>query len=85
MVKGSCLISGELSGSRLTRFELGGAARAVLHAAHIIFRFPWGQGLHNTQPCFSLPGGQGLHCAQLSFTLPWGQGLQTAHLLFRLP
>ena len=24
-----------LSGSRLTRFELGGAARAVLHAAHL--------------------------------------------------
>ena len=37
---GSCLISGELSGSRLTRFELGGFARAVLHA---------------TQPHFSLP------------------------------
>ena len=29
MVKGSCLISGELSCSRLTRFELGGSARAA--------------------------------------------------------
>jgi hypothetical protein len=34
------LISGGLSGSRLTRFELGKAARAVLHAAHLLFRLP---------------------------------------------
>jgi hypothetical protein len=52
MVKGSCLISGscltsgsslfsgELSGSHLIRFELGGAALAVLHAAHLVFRLP---------------------------------------------
>ena len=46
MVKGSCLISGssltsgEFSGSRLTRFELGAAARAVLHAAQSPFRLP---------------------------------------------
>jgi len=36
----SCLISGELSGSRLTRFELGGVARAVLQAVHLCFNFP---------------------------------------------
>ena len=39
-ISGSCLISGELFGSRLTRFELGGAARAALHAAQFCFRFP---------------------------------------------
>ena len=67
---GSCLISGELSGSRLTRFELGGPARAALHAAQLPFRLPWGQGLH---------------AAQFLFTLPWGQGLQPTHSYFRLP
>jgi hypothetical protein len=48
MVNGSSLISnsslisgsGELSGSRLTRLELGGAARAVLHAAQWRLRLP---------------------------------------------
>jgi hypothetical protein len=36
------LISGELSvsGSRLTRFERGAAARAVLHAAQFFFNLP---------------------------------------------
>jgi hypothetical protein len=34
------LISGELFGSHVTRFELGAAARAVLHAAHVFFRLP---------------------------------------------
>ena len=55
LISGSSLISGELSGSRLIRFELGGAARADLHAA---------------QRCFSLSCGQGLHAAQLHFSLP---------------
>jgi hypothetical protein len=46
MVNGSCLISGssfisgELSGSRLIRFELGGSARAVLHALQLFFCLP---------------------------------------------
>ena len=40
LTSGSCLISGKLSGSRLIRFELGGAARAALHAAHLVFRLP---------------------------------------------
>ena len=37
---GSSLTSGELSGSRLTRFELGGVASAVLQAVHLCFNFP---------------------------------------------
>jgi|TARA_B110001469_G_scaffold110899_1_gene112801 hypothetical protein len=40
LISGSSLISGELDRSRLIRFELGGAARAVLHAAHLLFRLP---------------------------------------------
>jgi len=40
LISGSSLISGELSGSRLIRFEGGGSARAVLHAAHLVFRLP---------------------------------------------
>ena len=40
LISGSSLISGELSGSRLTRFELGGAARAALHAAQLSFSLP---------------------------------------------
>jgi|TARA_B110000977_G_scaffold92653_1_gene122735 hypothetical protein len=36
----SCLISGELSGSRLIRLERDGAARAVLHAAQYVFSLP---------------------------------------------
>jgi hypothetical protein len=40
LISGSGLISGELSGSRLTRFELGAAARAALHAAQLYFRLP---------------------------------------------
>jgi hypothetical protein len=40
LISGSSLISGELSGSRLTRFARGGAARAVLHAVHLSFRLP---------------------------------------------
>jgi hypothetical protein len=40
MVNGSCLISGELSGSRLTRFALGAAARAALRATQLYFRLP---------------------------------------------
>ena len=39
-MSGSCLISGELSGSRLTCFELGGSARATLHSANLSFRLP---------------------------------------------
>jgi hypothetical protein len=49
------LISGELSGSRFTRFELGGPMRAALHAAQPYFTLPWGQGLHSAQLCFTLP------------------------------
>jgi hypothetical protein len=64
------LISGELSGSRLTRFELGGSARAALHVTHLRFRFPWGQGLHFTQPFFTLPCGQGVQAGQSAFTFP---------------
>ena len=45
LILGSCLISGELSGSRLIRFELGGAARAALHTAHQRFSLPCGHGL----------------------------------------
>jgi hypothetical protein len=55
MVKGSGLISGELSGSRLTHFELGGSACEVLHAAHLLFRLPWGQPLQSAQFFFTLP------------------------------
>ena len=40
LISGSRLISGGLSGSRLIRFELGGAARAVLHAVHLSFCLP---------------------------------------------
>ena len=40
LISGSGLISGELSGSRLTRSELGGAARAALHSAHLLVRLP---------------------------------------------
>ena len=40
LMSGSCLISGELSGSRLTCFELGGSARATLHSANLSFRLP---------------------------------------------
>ena len=70
MVKGSCLISGELSRSRLTRFELGGSARAVLHSAHLSFRLPWGQPIHTKQWVFSLPWEHELHSAHLDFSLP---------------
>jgi hypothetical protein len=52
---GVCLISGELSFSRLTRFELGAAARAALHAAQVYFSLPCGQGLHKAQFLFNLP------------------------------
>ena len=40
MVNGSCLISGELDRSRLTHFDLGGFARAVLHTAQLRFTLP---------------------------------------------
>ena len=40
LMSGSCLISGELSGLHLIRFELGGAARAILHTVHLYFRLP---------------------------------------------
>jgi len=40
LISGSCLVSGELSGSRLTRCELGGAARAALHAVQFCFSLP---------------------------------------------
>ena len=84
-MNGSCLISGKLSGSRLIRFELGGAARAALHAAHLVFHLPWGQPLHATQLLFCLPWGQGLHTTQHFFSFPWGQGLHTVQLSFSLP
>jgi len=40
LTSGSSLISGKRFGSRLTRFELGGAARAALHAAQLCFTLP---------------------------------------------
>ena len=61
LISGSCLIAGsglssvEPDRSRLTRFELGGAARAALHAAHLRFSLPWGHGLHAAQSLFTLP------------------------------
>ena len=55
LTSGSGLISGELSGSRLIRFELGGAARAVLHAAQLLFRFPCEQPVHATQSFVIFP------------------------------
>ena len=71
LISGSSLISGELSGSRLTRFfELGESERADLHAAQRCFSLSCGQGLHAAQLNFSLPRGQGLHSTQLRFTLP---------------
>ena len=42
-------------GSCLIRFELGASARATLHFAHLLFRLPWGQGVHTAQPSFRLP------------------------------
>ena len=59
MVKGPCLISGEVSCSRLIRVELGGYARAALHAAQLYFSLQWGQPVHITQAGFRLPWGQG--------------------------
>ena len=55
LVLGSCLISGELCGSRLTLFELGGPAHAACHTAQFCLSFPSGQGLHVAQKCFNLP------------------------------
>ena len=52
---GSCLISGELSGSRLTRFELGGSMRAALHSAHLRLILPWGYPTQFMQWLFTLP------------------------------
>ena len=40
LISGSCLNSGELSGSHLIRFELDGSAHSVLHAAHMVFGLP---------------------------------------------
>ena len=40
LISGSSLTSGELSGSRLIRFDLGGSARADLHATQVRFSFP---------------------------------------------
>ena len=40
LISGSCLISGELDRSRLTRFDLGGFAHAVLHTAQLHFTLP---------------------------------------------
>jgi hypothetical protein len=70
LISGSGLFSGELDRARLIRFELGEAARAALHAAHLLVRLPWGQPLHVKQLFFTLPWGQGLQSAQLPFTLP---------------
>ena len=69
LISCSCLISGELSSSRLIRFEPGSSVIAVLHAAQWRFSLPWGQGLYSAQQLFSLPWGQGLHSAQSFFTL----------------
>ena len=55
LVAGSGLIFGELSGSRLTRFALGGAARAVLHAAQLRLSLPWGHCVHAMQSYVRLP------------------------------
>jgi len=55
LTSGSSLISGELSDSRLTRFDLGRVARAVLHATHVLFRFPCEQPVHATQSFFTFP------------------------------
>ena len=51
MVSGSCLISG----SSLISGETERSARADLHAAHLYFTLPCGQGLHLTQLPFSWP------------------------------
>ena len=55
LIWGFCLTSGELSGSRLIRFELGGVARAALHASNLLFRLPCEQPVQSTQSRFSLP------------------------------
>ena len=63
LIPGSCLISGSslisgsglISSSRLIRFDLGGAAPAVLHATHVLFRFPCEQPVHATQSIFTFP------------------------------
>jgi hypothetical protein len=39
----------------LARFGFGASARAVLHAAHLVFRLPWGQPLHAVQLDFTFP------------------------------
>ena len=70
LISGSCLYSGELDRSRLTRFELGRAARAALHAAQLLFRIPCEQPMHATQSHFTLPCGQELQTAQLPFRFP---------------
>jgi|TARA_B110000093_G_C12830843_1_gene351028 hypothetical protein len=70
LISGAGLSSGELDRLRLTRFDLGGAARAALHSAQFLFTLPCGQGLHFTQLFFSLPWGQGLHAAQFFFSFP---------------
>ena len=70
LILGSCLISGKLSGSRLIHFELGGSARAALHAEHLLFRLPCWHPLHSAQSGFRLPWRQRLHSTQLPFCLP---------------
>ena len=69
-ISGWSLISGELSGSRFTRFELGGPMRAALHAAQPCISLPWGHGLQSLQPPFSLPRGQGVHFLQQLLYFP---------------
>ena len=85
LISGSCFTSGEPSFSRLIRFELGGSARAALHAVHFFFTLPRGQGLHATHMCSRLPCGQGVQSVHLFFSLPCGQGLQSAQLFLSLP
>ena len=67
MVNGSCLTSG----SGFTSGATGRSARADLHAAHLYFSLPCGQGLQSAQLDFTLPCGHGLHTLQGVFCLPW--------------
>ena len=78
----------------MTSGGTGRSARADLHAAHLYFNLPCGQGLQSAHQDFSLPCGQGLQSAQMLFRLPCGQGLhrisayaqlQSAHQDFSLP
>ena len=60
----SCLISGELSGSRLTRFELGGSARAASHSVHLVFACR--EGSRCTPRSSFSPSREGRRCTSRS-------------------